>query len=119
MSDAQVFGLYLLENQNAIDEIMHSDHSSPTDKRPVNCPSGCVVQTYPYCLISVMRELHTKHKNLVNTVTAYIPRTRTEVYIPAQLAQFIESHTLDKISERLIESLYTRCFGSVLHCGFV
>ena len=99
MSDAQIFGLYLLENQTAIDEVMNSDHYSPTDKRPVNCPSGCGVQTYPFCLIFVMRELHTKHDNLVNTITAYVPCTRSEVYIPAQLAQFIDAHTPDKLSE--------------------
>ena len=34
MSDAQVFGLYLLENKFAIEEIMNSDHYSPSDKNP-------------------------------------------------------------------------------------
>ena len=114
MSDAQVFGLYLTENQTAIDEILNSDHYSPMDKRPVNCPSGCVVQTYPYCLISVMRELHTKHDNLVNTITAYVPRTRNEVYTPTQLAQFIGEHTLDKLSEyqmsHFLHDVLAQCF---------
>ena len=47
-----------------------------------------------------MQELHTKHDNLVNIIAAYVLQTPNEVYIPAQLNQFLEAHTPDKVCDR-------------------
>ena len=81
-SDAEIFALYLSENEDAIQEILYSDHFTADDKSPINCPSRCRIQTYPKILFNIMRELHTKHDNLVHTHTHYLPRTRKREEVP-------------------------------------
>ena len=98
-TDAQFFGLYPSVNEQAILEILYSDHYSPADKSPVNCPPGCRIQTYLHCLLDVMKELHTKHDNLVHTYTHYMPRTRDKVFTPSQLRQFVEAHNEISVNE--------------------
>ena len=43
----------------------------------------------------------------------YVPRTRSEVYIPAQLNHFFEAHTPDRLSDRLVNFVHNvlaQCF---------
>ena len=114
-SDAEIFALYLEENVAAIDELMYSDRYSPGDKQPVNCPPGCRIQTYPLGMQKIMRELHTKHDNLVSTFTAYMARSRSEVLVPAQLAPFLHAHFTPDVSNenqhKFVFEVLCECFN--------
>ena len=46
MYDAQIFGIYLFENQHAIQQIRSSGHYFAKDRLPVNFPPGYAVHPY-------------------------------------------------------------------------
>ena len=62
----------------------------------------------------IMRELHTEHDNLVSTFTAYMPRSRAEALVPAQLHPFFQAHLSEDFpldnKQRSVLKVLCQCF---------
>ena len=118
-TSAEVFGLYLEQNADALHEIMNSDFFTVEEKAPRQCPPNCKVHTYPAVLHPVMAALNKKHDNLVKHMTALSPVQRSEVYTPKQLLDFFRAHLTYRVSradrDTFINELMCRCFTADIY----